>query len=51
MRTSRDVLSYSWQYRGHRITIVTQKVYRHQLKPVISTGATAVNAIFGKKTA
>lgn len=25
---------------GHRITIVTQKVYRHQLRPVISTGAT-----------
>jgi integrase len=37
---------------GHRTTIVTQKVYRHQLKPVISTGATAMNAIFGnKKTA
>jgi len=29
---------------GHRTTIVTQKVYRHQLKPVISTGATARNA-------
>ncbi len=26
---------------GHKTTIVTQKVYRHQLKPVISTGATA----------
>jgi integrase len=36
---------------GHRTTIVTQKVYRHQLKPVISTGATAMNAIFGKKSA
>jgi integrase len=23
---------------GHRTTIVTQKVYRHQLKPVITTG-------------
>ncbi len=34
---------------GHRTTIVTQKVYRHQLKPVISTGATAMNAIFGNK--
>jgi integrase len=34
---------------GHRTTIVTQKVYRHQLKPVISTGATAMNTIFGKK--
>jgi integrase len=36
---------------GHRTTIVTQKVYRHQLKPVISTGATAMNAIFAKKSA
>ena len=38
---------------GHRTTIVTQKVYRHQLKPVISTGATAMNTIFrgNKKTA
>jgi site-specific recombinase XerD len=36
---------------GHRTTIVTQKVYRHQLKPVISTGATAINAIFNRKSA
>ena len=37
---------------GHRTTIVTQKVYRHQLKSVISTGATAMKTIFGnKKTA
>jgi integrase len=36
---------------GHRTTIVTQKVYRHQLKPVISTGATAMNVIFNKKSA
>jgi integrase len=35
---------------GHQTTIVTQKVYRHQLKPVISTGATAMNAIFSKKS-
>ena len=34
---------------GHRTTIVTQKVYRHQLKPVISTGATTMNTIFGNK--
>jgi integrase len=34
---------------GHRTTIVTQRVYRHQLKPVISTGATAMNTIFGNK--
>jgi integrase len=31
---------------GHRTTIVTQKVYRHQLKPVITTGATTMNTIF-----
>jgi integrase len=36
---------------GHKTTVVTQKVYRHQLKPVISTGATAMNAIFAKKSA
>lgn len=36
---------------GHRTTIVTQKVYRHQLKPVISAGATAMNTIFNKKSA
>ena len=34
---------------GHRTTIVTQKVCRHQLKPVISTGAAAMNNIFGNK--
>jgi len=28
---------------GHRTAIVTQKVYRRQLKPVINTGATAMN--------
>ena len=31
---------------GHRTTIVTQTVYRHQLRPVIETGATAMNTIF-----
>jgi hypothetical protein len=36
---------------GHRTTIVTQKVYRHQLKPVISMGATAMNIIFSEKSA
>lgn len=36
---------------GHRTTIVTQKVYRHQLRPVISTGATTMNAIFNRKSA
>ena len=34
---------------GHRTTIVTQKVYRHQLKPEISTGASTMNTIFGNK--
>ena len=36
---------------SHRTTIVTQKVYQHQLKPVISAGATAMNSIFNKKSA
>ena len=31
---------------GHKTTTVTQKVYRHQLKPVITTGATTMNEIF-----
>jgi integrase len=30
---------------GHRTTMVTQKVYRHQLRPVITTGATTMNKI------
>jgi integrase len=34
---------------GHRTTIVTQKVYRHQLRPVMSKGATTMNAIFTKR--
>jgi integrase len=34
---------------GHRTTIVTQKVYRHQLRPVMSKGATTMNAIFSKE--
>jgi integrase len=34
---------------GHRTTVTTQKVYRHQLRPVISTGATAMNAIFNRE--
>ena len=33
---------------GHKSTIVTQKVYRHQLKPVITKGAVAINTIFAK---
>jgi integrase len=34
---------------GHKTTVVTQKVYRHQLRPVITTGATAMNAIFNRQ--
>ena len=34
---------------GHRATIVTQTVYRHQLRPVIETGATAMNAILNRQ--
>lgn len=28
---------------GHKTTLVTQKIYLHQLKPVISMGAVAMN--------
>jgi site-specific recombinase XerD len=31
---------------GHKSTVVTEKVYRHQLRPVIATGAVAMNTIF-----
>ena len=34
---------------GHRTTIVTQKVYRHQLRPVMTKGATTMNTIFTKR--
>jgi integrase len=34
---------------GHKGTFVTERVYRHQLKPVITTGATTMNAIFTAK--
>ena len=34
---------------GHKTTVVTQKVYRHQLRPVITTGATAMNTIFNRQ--
>lgn len=36
---------------GHRTTVVTQTVYRHQLRPVIDTGATAMNTIFSRHPA
>ena len=35
---------------GHKSTVVTEKVYRRQLKPVISSGAVAMNTIFATKT-
>jgi hypothetical protein len=36
---------------GHGSTAVTEKVYRHQLRSVITTGATTMNAIFSQKPA
>ena len=36
---------------GHASTAVTEKVYRHQLRSVITTGATTMNAIFSQKPA
>lgn len=33
---------------GHAGTTVTELVYRHQLKPVIQTGATIMNELFGE---
>jgi integrase len=34
---------------GHKGTSVTERVYRHQLKPVITKGAATMNAIFTPK--
>jgi len=36
---------------GHAGTAVTEEVYRHQLKPVITKGAQTINAVFKKQTA
>ena len=33
---------------GHRTTAVTERVYRHQLKPVITKGAETMNTIFNQ---
>ncbi|MEU8347889.1 site-specific integrase, partial [Spirillospora sp. NPDC048832] len=33
---------------GHAGTAVTEKVYRHQLRPVITRGAGAMNTVFGQ---
>ena len=35
------------QLVGHRGTSVTEIVYRHQIRPVILTGATVMNELFG----
>ena len=34
---------------GHSGTTVTELVYRHQLKPVIQSGATVMDQLFGRK--
>jgi len=36
---------------GHASTTVTEEVYRHQLKPVITRRAEAMNAIFNHNQA
>ncbi|WP_233509733.1 site-specific integrase [Actinomadura craniellae] len=33
---------------GHAGTAVTEKIYRHQLKPVITQGAETMNTVFGR---
>ncbi|MFB4309632.1 hypothetical protein [Actinomadura sp. GTD37] len=33
---------------GHAGTAVTEKVYGHQLRPVITRGAETMNAVFGQ---
>ena len=34
---------------GHDSTAVTEEVYRHQLKPVITKGAETMNTIFNQR--
>ena len=36
------------QLVGHRGTSVTELVYRHQIRPVIQTGATVMDELFGQ---
>jgi delta 1-pyrroline-5-carboxylate dehydrogenase len=36
------------QLVGHRRTSVTEIVHRHQIRPVISTGATVMDELFGQ---
>jgi integrase len=38
------------QLVGHRGTTVTELVYRHQLRPVIQTGATVMDRLFAPGT-
>ncbi|MBB6395668.1 integrase [Actinomadura coerulea] len=33
---------------GHAGTAVTEKVYRHQLRPVITKGAETMSTVFGQ---
>ena len=39
------------QLVGHRGTTVTELVYRHQLRPVLQTGATVMDQLFALTTA
>ena len=39
------------QLVGHRGTNVTELVYRHQIRPVIQTGATVMDQLFGQRGA
>lgn len=36
---------------GHAGTRVTEKVYRHELRPVLTEGAEVIDTVFGKKSA
>ena len=36
---------------GHSGTTVTESVYRHEIRPALTTGATAMNKILSKKRA
>jgi integrase len=46
-RTRECPLEEISQLVGHSGTTVTELVYRHQLKPVIQTGATVMDRLFG----
>jgi hypothetical protein len=36
---------------GHSGTSVTESIYRHEIRPVLTTGDTAMNKILSKKRA